>query len=101
MCLLPGTHLNTADHVLIDLTCESDETCIFVLETYWSNGYPMHLNKPLLMDFEMDAYAKLLILDMNNKDFKELRVILTSKTLLYGDAPVHLYANFGSEPPTK
>ena len=69
---------------------------MFDLETYWSTTYPMHIDKPLIMDFEQDAYAKLFHLDITNKDFKELRIQLTTKTILIGDAPIHLYANLGN-----
>lgn len=69
---------------------------MFDLETYWSNAYPLHLNKPLVMDFEVDAYAKLFRLDMTNKNFKEVRILLTTKTVLESDSPIHLYANFGN-----
>jgi hypothetical protein len=71
------------------------------METYWSMTYPLHINKPLSLNFDVDPNAKIFHLDISKLTFKELRIQLTTKTVLEADTPLHLYANFGNALPSK
>lgn len=101
VCFLPSTYFKSEDIVFADVTCDSDETCIFTLQTYWSVAYPLYIGKPLTMDFEQNAYAKLFSIDMNTANYREIRVLVTPKTVLESDIPISLYGNFGIILPSK
>jgi hypothetical protein len=39
-------------------------------------------------------------LDLEDKDFQELRIVLTAKDVLVSNSPIHLLANYGRTAPT-
>jgi hypothetical protein len=49
---------------------EEKSECNYSFKTYWSETYPMLINRGLRIDFENEAYAKTFSLDLTNQTFK-------------------------------
>jgi hypothetical protein len=66
---------------------------------YWSETYPIVINRGLRIDFEHEAYAKVFSLDLTNYTFTELRILLRAESFLAGTSPIKMVANYGTKTP--
>lgn len=97
-CLIGRNRLYDNDKVYIDVKCV--DACEYDVKAYWSESFPLTLGKTVVLNFESDAYAKVFTLDLEGKEFEELRVILTAQSMLVWSSPIHLLANYGKVAPT-
>lgn len=97
-CLINSGYIQTDDTIYVDVKCP--KVCLYDFTAYWSPSFPLTPNKPLVLNFEDSAYAKLFSLDVSKEDYEQLQLILQAETFLTATSPVRLFANFGKKPPT-
>lgn len=97
-CLINSGYVIKDDTIFIDVKCP--DVCLYDFVAYWSPSFPLTPDKPLVLNFEESAYAKLFLLDVSKFDFEQLQIILMAETFLTATSPVRMFANFGKKPPT-
>lgn len=97
-CSIGRNRIYDNDTIYIDVKCQ--DACEYDIKAYWSESFRLALDKPIVLNFEHDAYAKGFTLDLEGKEFEELRIVLTAQNMLVSTSPVHLLANFGKVVPT-
>ena len=101
-CVLSSREVRDRDILIVEFTClEEKNPCDFSFKSYWSETYPVVPGKPLKIDFEHEAYAKLFSLDLTNQVFKEVRILLQAETFLAGTTPIRMFANYGGTTPAE
>lgn len=66
-CLINSGYLNKDDTLYVDVKCT--EVCLYDFVAYWSQSFPLTPDKPLVLNFEEAAYAKLFSLDVSKLEF--------------------------------
>lgn len=73
-CILNSADIVQNDTIRINVTCT--EICKYDIFAYWSGSTPLVPDRPLILNFEESAYAKLFVVDFSKEDFKQAQVIL-------------------------
>lgn len=63
MCFLNSLYVQSNDTVYVNVSCT--DVCKYDILAYWSASTPLLVDKPLVLDFEESAYAKMFVVDFS------------------------------------
>lgn len=95
-CYIPREKI-TANETLFLVVESGEDECEYQIKSYWSDLEHIELNTELRFMFSKEEQRQVYHLELEGKQFEELRIIIKPETRRYAFDKIKMYGSFGTE----